>query len=57
MKKVHLFEVIGMESHLGCYFSDLNAIFKSVESVSGQQSYPVYNGKTAKADFARMDNS
>ena len=37
----HQFFVTGIDSHLGCYLSDLNAIFKSVEGVSAQ-SYPVY---------------
>ena len=46
MKKVLLFEVTWVESHLGCYLSDLDAIFKSVESVFAQ-SYPVRNDKTA----------
>ena len=36
----------GVESHLGCYLSDLNAILKSLERVSAQ-SYPVNNEKTA----------
>ena len=36
----------GVESHLECYLSDLNAILKSVERVSAQ-SYPVNNDKTA----------
>ena len=53
MKKVLLFEVIGVESQLGCYLSDLNAIL-SQWSVSAK-SYPVYNDKTALVNTANVD--
>ena len=61
MKKVLLFEVIGVKSLLVCYFFDLNPhFFKSVESVSAQNSElsssQWWNSlvNTAKADRKRL---
>ena len=58
MKKVLLFEVIGVEGHSGCYLSDLNAIFLSQWRASQlrviQFTMTKHPRKTAKADRKQL---